>query len=172
MSDDLARRLAAGEASAYRALYDLHGPLLYRTALRLLGNSEDAQDAVQEVFMAIVRGRERLTEVLNLKAYLFASLRHVVGRMLRSRRAGEAALEGHRGVASPPGLKATDDHPSPWDLAARLPLEQREVLALKIHGELTFKEIAAVCGVSPNTAASRYRYALEKLKALLEPRQC
>ena len=47
---------------------------------------------------------------------------------------------------------------------ASLPDEQREVVVLKIWGQLTFEEAAAVIGVSPNTAASRYRYALEKLK--------
>jgi RNA polymerase sigma-70 factor (ECF subfamily) len=47
---------------------------------------------------------------------------------------------------------------------AALPLEQREVIALKVDAGLTFAEIAEVTGVSPNTAASRYRYALEKLR--------
>ena len=46
-------------------------------------------------------------------------------------------------------------------------LDQREVIALKVDGGLTFAEVAACLGVSPNTAASRYRYALEKLRAAL-----
>ena len=52
--------------------------------------------------------------------------------------------------------------------SAGLPIEQREVLSLKIDGGLTFAEIAAVLGIRPNTAASRYRYALEKLRTLLD----
>jgi len=51
---------------------------------------------------------------------------------------------------------------------ARLPEEQREVIVLKFFEELTLKEIAAVCGLSLNTVASRYRYGLSKLKSLLE----
>ena len=50
---------------------------------------------------------------------------------------------------------------------ARLPEDQREVLALKTEGELTFEEIGLVLGIPANTAASRYRYALEKLRAAL-----
>jgi len=50
-----------------------------------------------------------------------------------------------------------------------LPAEQREVLALKVDGELTFEEIGGLLNVSPNTAASRYRYALEKLRDALRP---
>jgi RNA polymerase sigma-70 factor, ECF subfamily len=51
----------------------------------------------------------------------------------------------------------------------RLPLEQREVLALKIWQELTFEQIGEVLGIPPNTAASRYRYALNALRKQLEP---
>jgi RNA polymerase sigma-70 factor (ECF subfamily) len=47
-----------------------------------------------------------------------------------------------------------------------LPGEQREVVVLKIWGELTFEESAAIIGISPNTAASRYRYGLEKLREI------
>ena len=54
----------------------------------------------------------------------------------------------------------------------RLPVEQREVLALKIWGELTFEQIAAQLAVSPNTAASRYRYALVALRKELKEADC
>jgi RNA polymerase sigma-70 factor (ECF subfamily) len=48
-----------------------------------------------------------------------------------------------------------------------LPEDRREVIALKIDGGLTFQEIAAVLGIGPNTAASRYRYALAELRDAL-----
>ena len=51
-----------------------------------------------------------------------------------------------------------------------LPCEQREVVVMKIWNELTFAEIAGVLGVSQNTAASRYRYALAALRNTLQPR--
>ena len=51
------------------------------------------------------------------------------------------------------------------DAIANLPSAQRDVIALKIDGELTFAQIGQAIGVSTNTAASRYRYALEKLRA-------
>jgi RNA polymerase sigma-70 factor (ECF subfamily) len=50
---------------------------------------------------------------------------------------------------------------------AALPEAQREVVALRVDGGLSFEEIAAATGTSPNTAASRYRYALEKLRVSL-----
>jgi RNA polymerase sigma factor (sigma-70 family) len=48
----------------------------------------------------------------------------------------------------------------------RLPDEQREIVVLRVWGQLTFEEAAAIIGVSPNTAASRYRYGLAKLKEI------
>ena len=65
-----------------------------------------------------------------------------------------------------------DDGSSPYGQRLQrallaLPAEQREVVALKIDGGLTFAQIAQVMDVSINTAASRYRYALEKLRSSL-----
>jgi RNA polymerase sigma-70 factor (ECF subfamily) len=54
---------------------------------------------------------------------------------------------------------------------ARIPEKHREVIVLKIWGELTFAQIAAQLGESPNTVASRYRYGLEHLKKLLADRE-
>jgi RNA polymerase sigma-70 factor (ECF subfamily) len=54
------------------------------------------------------------------------------------------------------------------DALKTLPPEQREVIALKVDGGLTFGQIAEILGVNANTAASRYRYALEKLRRVLE----
>lgn len=161
--------LAAGRPEAFAALYDRLGPALYRTAAAWLGSRPDAEDAVQEVFAGLVRARQSLRYVADLRAYLFASLRRVAGRIARRRRRLPAA--SLRVVAEPPVPAA---RPTDLDLSSRLeralaalPAEQREVIALKIDGGLTFAQIAAVVGISANTAASRYRYALEKLRAAM-----
>ncbi|MGV3533859.1 MAG: sigma factor-like helix-turn-helix DNA-binding protein, partial [Chthoniobacteraceae bacterium] len=52
---------------------------------------------------------------------------------------------------------------------ARLPDEQREVVVLRIWGELTFAQVAETVGVSINTVAARYRYGLEALRKHLHP---
>ncbi len=169
--DPLLADLAAGRAEALAELYDRFGGRLYRAAWGMLGRPEDAEEAVQEVFMALVRSRDRLSEVRDLTAYLFATLRRVVGR-LAARRARQpvAAEELVRQAAvssqRPPGSNPYGER---LDRALRaLPPRQREVIVMKIDGDLTFAEIAAVLGVSANTAASRYRYALQKLRRALE----
>jgi len=176
LDDELRKALAAGDAAAAGRVVDLHGPAMFRVAHRLLGSRHDAEDVVAEVFAAMVRHRERLADVTDVKAYLFASLRHEAGRVLRGRRrqAATGLDESHwpaERAAAGGGLEGAEETERLWAMVARLPEEQREVLALKIQGELSFKEIGAIFGISANTAASRYRYALEKLQRMAERRE-
>lgn len=163
MSDLLLAGLAAGRDDAYAAIYDLYGPALFRVAWTLLGSHADAEDAVQDVFLGLARARALAGQIGNLRAYLFCSLRHAVARL-----AIPAQPDALR-----PCCPDTVEVPASVDLdlsewleraLARLPDEQREVLTLKIDGELTFAEVAEVLGIPPDTAASRYRYALGKLR--------
>jgi RNA polymerase sigma-70 factor (ECF subfamily) len=159
------RPLEPGDAVA--RLYDRFGPALYRTARTLLNNSELAEDAVQETFVGLVRAGVAPGDLENAKAYLFAALRHaaakLLGRQSRERSVSPADLRDLPAPRTPDLHRAAE-----LEGAVRsLPAEQREVIALKFDGGLTFAEVAACLGVSPNTVASRYRYALEKLRAAL-----
>ena len=84
-SDPLLSGLAAGDSCAFGVLYDRLAGRLYRVAVSMLGSREDAEDAVQDVFISLVRSRTRLAEVRDLEAYLFASLRRAAGRCALSR---------------------------------------------------------------------------------------
>jgi len=166
--DGLLQGLADGREEAFAALYDRFGAALYRTARTLLGSGTDAEDAVQELFIGLVRARSSLAGVQNLRAYLFTGLRHAVARIAadRSKRVLPLRDLTQIPVAEPAAL--TDEGLRLEKALTRLPPDQRELVALKIDGGLTFAEAAAVLGISANTAASRYRYALEKLRAFLE----
>lgn len=174
MGEALTQALAAGDPAAFAALYDRLGPRLYATAHTLAGSAAEAEDIVQDLFVELATHRHRLSEVNDLEAYLFTSLRHAVSRRWRRRDVHRRALEKlateHRNDS--PDVRAS---PVPDEELARaishLPETQREVLALKIDGGLTFAEIARVKGLSLNTAASRYRYALSRLRQLLTPAQ-
>lgn len=170
----LTESLAAGDPEAFAALYDRLAGRLLGAARTMTGSGEDAEDVVQEVFVELARGRKRLTGIVDLEAYMFAMLRNAVRRRGRraavDRRAVFALAQTHLasgGYSNAPQLP--DD-----ELAAAvssLPSTQRDVLALKIDGGLTFAEIAAVMETSLHTAASRYRYALERLRAALSDRK-
>ena len=120
-----------------------------------------------EAFAALY---DRLARVSDLDAYIFTMLRHAVRRR-RRRDVDRRAIDTVGRRRAEAGGFTTQPAELPDDAltaaVARLPPAQREVLSLKIDGGLTFAEIAAVIGTSINTAASRYRYALEKLRTTI-----
>jgi RNA polymerase sigma-70 factor (ECF subfamily) len=171
-ANPLPSALARGESQAYQILYDRLGRAMMRVAGAILGDMAEAEDAVQDVFVELVRGRERLGRVVDLDAYVFAMLRHAALRRL-DRRQRERRHLRQMGPAEAEklddGLGGLGGVGDELEAGLRsLPAEQREVVALKVDGGLTFAQIAAILNVSPNTAASRYRYALEKLRKALE----
>jgi RNA polymerase sigma-70 factor, ECF subfamily len=147
-------------------LYHEHGPALLLFATAVGGERSRAQDAVQQVFLKLIEDTN-LRQVANKKAYLFACVRNAVLNDAR-RLQRSVALD-----PDSPWFKAPQDDSAKKDpaeeLALRralvaLPDDQRQIVVLHLWGELTFLEMAALLGLSPNTAASRYRYALAKLR--------
>lgn len=155
-------------------LYDAHAAGLFHYFTSFTGTEADAKDLLQELFIKL--GRQSMpTDIGNMRAWLLRLAHHHAIDWLRRhsvrRRAEEAA---HAQV--PAEMFAPQDDPDQAELARRLalaltqlPLEQRSVAQLKLWDGLTFEEIAEVQGIPLNTAASRYRYALEKLRTELRP---
>jgi RNA polymerase sigma-70 factor (ECF subfamily) len=144
-------------------LYDRVAAGLYRYALMILADPTAAADAVHQVFVAVLRTRNR--EIESGERYLRRAVRNECYSMLRhaKRHPAEAVvLEGL--VAAGEGL---DERIALQEAISSLPPEQREVVHLKIFEGMTFQEIADVVDESPNTIASRYRYAIEKLRSML-----
>ena len=159
--------LAGGQPEAFAALYDRLGRSLLRVARLMLRSADEAEDAVQDVFVELVRRRDRLADVRDLDAYVFAMLRHAVARRLQQHQSERRHLQMVLPAAAVE-QQAAGLQDELTDALKSLPAEQREIIALKIDGGLTFAQIAEVLRVNPNTAASRYRYAIEKLRAALE----
>ena len=172
----LYRRTVSERGSTAEELYERHGESLYRYLLFKLGSAEDAEDALQECFCRFARYDLRWRLVRNVRAFVFRAARNEADRSLR-RRLGRRVGERMIASGAVQGFAAAFAAPDEPDLAlllrraGELPAEQREAVYLKVFDGLTFKEIAAVCGVPANTAASRYRYGIAKLRqALREPR--
>src|SRR4051794_801436 len=165
----LIQGLARGEEQAFAALYDRLGPALFRVARALLGGRQDAEDVVQEVFVGLLRSRRSLAGVQNLRAYAFAALRSAAGRIAAARKKERRTAADLCDLPQSQERSLNAERPAPLERALRsLPAEQLDLIALKTEGELPSAEAPACLGISPNTAASRYRYALEKLRAALE----
>jgi RNA polymerase sigma-70 factor (ECF subfamily) len=139
-------------------------PGLVLFARQFVRSIADAEDIVQDAFVRFWRKEHSIEN----RALLFATVRSVALDLLRrdarrARREANAALDLEQ--TTQPQFDFDDG--SQRELAAaidRLPVEQREVLVMKIWNELTFAEIAGALEISQNTAASRYRYALASLK--------
>jgi RNA polymerase sigma-70 factor (ECF subfamily) len=153
-------------------LYDLFGDKLYHYLTIKLGSADDAEDVLQDIFCRLARYSVRLKFVHNLQAYMFRLTRNEANRFLkkkiRSRREWEKTASFPQVIRN--SFSNTDAQAAQLlsESLARLPESQREIIVLKMFEELTFKEIASVCGLSMNTAASRYRYGMEKLRSMLE----
>ena len=153
-------------------LYDSYAASLFRYALALTGSSDDAEDAVQEIFARLARGRRRLAKIDNVRAYLFSATRNAANGILRSKRRrsilqDEVCADFRTHSAHRNGDSVTESLVLCQALA-ELPVEQREVLVLKVFDGMTFKEIASTTGASINTVASRYRYGIDKLREAIE----
>jgi RNA polymerase sigma-70 factor (ECF subfamily) len=165
---DLGQRLVHGEPAAFAELYDRCADRCHHYLTLFLGSRDAADDVLQETFVRLVRNRGKLADVENLPAYVFA-----IARNEAMRHAGRRAREQQRLILlSSSDLFADTDDVARRDTAQavadglqRLSAEQREVVELKIYGGLTFREIADVTSVPLQTAATRYRSALEHLKA-------
>lgn len=151
--------------------YDRHAARVYRHALAITGHAADAEDVLQNVFAKLATRAAWWIPVRDAGAYLHVAARREALR-LRGRRPPDVPLAEDADPVDPrsaaPRSAADRDRGPDRDaltrLVARLPVEQREVFLLHAVVGETFERIARLTGTSPNTAASRYRYARDKLK--------
>lgn len=154
--------------SEIETLYRQHGSALLLFAIAIAGEKSRAQDAVHHVFLKMIESG-MLTRAVDRKAYLFASVRNALLNDAKVRQRN-VPLEDEAVWFSPPDRDYAAELSLRRALAA-LPENQREVTILHIWGELTFSQIAEVLEISSNTAASRYRYALAKLREAMRTKE-
>jgi RNA polymerase sigma-70 factor, ECF subfamily len=148
--------------------FDRYGPRLLLCARQWTRSAADAEDVVQEAFIRFWKhqrglGGEPLALLLtSVRRAAFDLARRESRRTVREERTQDPAADSAALFAS---TLEDDDRRREIETALySLPPEQREVLVLKIWGELTFEEIAGQLEIPANTAASRYRYALTALR--------
>ncbi len=163
-----------GDLNALRGIYEKYKDELVTLAAALLTDVSSAEDVVHDVFVSFIRssGKFRLTG--SLKGFLATCVAN------GARNRNKAGQRRHGVVLDEAGPPAAADSSHPdaraifgeelrqltWALE-QLPYEQRKVLILHVHGGMRFRAIARQQGVSLNTAQGRYRYALDKLRSML-----
>lgn len=152
-------------------LYDAHGAGLFRYLHGFVRCEADARDLLQDLFIRL--SRQSLPPGLaDERAFLWRMAHNLAVDFLRRQGTKRHAEEAAQ--AEPLRLFDREVDPDGAEFArqvetalAELPVEQRSVAQLKLWEDLTFEEIAAAQGIPLNTAASRYRYALDKLRTRL-----
>lgn len=162
-------------------LYERYGEKLHAYLVFRLGPGQDAEDVLQDVFCRLARRVLGMRLVRDPRAFVFRVARNEANRFLRrkiGRRAGEQEMSSRLDILTG-SLRAAVAEPAPsgeglevlLSAADALPQEQKEAVFLKVFEGLTFREIGAACGIPADTAASRCRYGLEKLRKALEERK-
>ena len=176
MSDDrqLLKDLQRGESAAWRQIYLKYKDDLLTVARSLVCDVDTAEDCLQEVFVLLASNECKVRG--NLKGYLLSC---VVNRARDHLRRSNARSNCHVNMpvdrieaANPADVLAANDQVETVTRALeKLPLEQREVIVLHLHGDMKFRRIATMLDLSINTVQSRYRYGMEKLRQLLTKKE-
>jgi RNA polymerase sigma-70 factor (ECF subfamily) len=167
-------RLQRGDVDALRLIYDKYKLDLLKLAILLTGDVHRSEDAVQDVFLRLVESFDGISDHGNLKNFLITCLMNRIRTLRRDGRRHQAAPLDELMMQT-----ARSSHPDQWAIAneqmqrisqamAELPEEQREVVTLRFEAGLGFPQIARIQNVPINTVQGRYRYGMEKLRALLD----
>lgn len=155
-------------------LYTAHAEAAFLFLLSLTHSEADTKDLLQDLFVRLARKLPADDTIRNERSWLLTVAYRMFADSCRRRGAYTEALDR---FASEP-LVFFESAPDPDDAAfcktveaglSTLPPEQCAVVYLKVWEGLTFEGIASVLGIPANTAASRYRYALDKLRNVLRP---
>ena len=162
-----------GSREALRRIYDKYHGHLLKLAVVLAGDTDTAEDIVQEVFTNFAQSCERFGLSGSLKSYLITSTLNGVRNQRRSNhRRRSQSLDMAEHVPSitrqPDQWAVLSEHLERLSCAmACLPYEQREVITLRMEAKMTFRQIAALQKTSISTINGRCRYGIEKLRSLL-----
>jgi len=165
-----------GSSEALCRIYGKYGDYLLALAAALLQDINAAEDVVHDVFCKFIESREKFRLDGSLKSFLATCVVNLARDRLRARQSQPCGLD--EAAAIPLDTKEPQHYAIFGEEArnlnraiAQLALEQREVIMLHLRGGMKFREIAGLQGISINTAKSRYRYGLEKLRTLLSDKE-
>ena len=156
-------------------LYDDHVSALYAFLLNLTRHEADTRDVLQDLFIKLAARPDRLDGVTDVRGFLIRLAHNQAIDLIRRRATRQKNYDQLAADTAPvfePGQAGSDETAFRQALATalgELPPDQRAVVHLKLWEDMTFEAIAAALEIPPNTAASRYRYGLDKLRDRLRP---
>ncbi len=167
-----------GDASAFEILYQRHKGALYRYILRQCGNDSTSEELFQDVWMKLINARKRYEVKAKFTTYLFQIAHNrVIDHYRRQQTNPDNPGDCEADIESAPTriqdqpeqqVEIREQSQKILYLLDKLPVEQREVFLLKEEAGKSIPEIAEITGVNAETAKSRLRYAVNKLRQALK----
>ena len=163
-----------GDAAAFDQLYHRHKGPLYRFLVRQCGDAAAAQELFQDVWANLIRARARYTPTARFATYLYrVAHNRLIDHYRRNAPAVLVSFEDDDRAPELPGPRGSEPHVTYearaqaarlLELVETLPAAQREAFVLQQEGGMSVEEIADATGVTRETAKSRLRYAMDKLR--------
>jgi len=176
IEDELLKlRFKAGSIDALQRIYEKYRDYLLTLAMALLSDAATAEDVVHDVFVAFAQSGSTFRVHGSLRAYLATCVANRVRDRMRvrkrQRRMADEMPSWESDFDPPDGRLLSDERSRLVARAlARLPDEQREVIALHLNGQLKLHEIARLQKVPLTTVRGRYRHGIERLRFVLNGR--
>jgi len=173
LEDELLKwKLRQGSTEALSRVYEKYLDSLLTLAMGLLHNAEEAQDVVHNVFVSFAQCTGELKMHGSLRAYLAMSVVHRVRDWMRRDRRRIEHLDSHQDTRPEPDrpeeLIIGNEEAQRLNRAMmEIPQDQKEVIVLRLKGDMKFREIALLQGVPLKTVQARYHYGLKKLRSAL-----
>lgn len=164
---ELIRKVHNGSKEALNVIADRYYDEIYRFCLYLTGQATDSYDLAQEVFLRFIKYAGSY-EYRNLKGYLLIIARNLCRDYFHHRKdlccLDDAILPGKEDAC----LGNLENRMVLQQALAQLPVNQREIILLRIYEELKFHEIASILGCNLSTVKSRFRLGLKSLRKIME----
>ncbi len=177
--DVYVHKTVEGDVEAFNELVNRHHSKIYGLAYRMLGNSEDAQDATQETFLEAYKSIKSFRFQSQFGTWLYRVGLNTCNQIIRKAKSRNRMMDAYTEEKSVRGMTETREIPERLAIKAeqrelvqaaidRLPPKQKEVVTLFYMQHLKYKEIAEILDCSIGTVASRLNKAMQNLKVKLE----
>lgn len=173
--ESLVMRIQRGDTHEYATIVQTFQQPIFRYCYRMLDNKQDAEDAVQDIFIKAYQSLHQYRKAEHFSAWLYRIAYHYCLNLLRKHRTRRRLLtllsSGSPATSTDQALENVLYKPILAEALARLSIQERNLLFLRVYEEKSFAEIGDILKVSPNALAKRMQKIQRKMQKLMETKE-